>query len=161
MALFVASCKPRQVRCDEAKAKAVRLGCLSLDSSTKIITKYIKGDSITTKVPVFVPVTVIDSLWRIDTCYTKKRAETLLKSAKIAPLDTQSSRFKIHAEIKDGYIVLDIKEKDRTDTTEIKNNNVTIKPVPANLKWWQNIDWWMIAFFIQSAIFIAYIWKKK
>jgi hypothetical protein len=162
--LSMTSCQAlREKRCQNAIKKAQELGCLNLDTTRKVVTKFIKGDSVFINTSIEVPVEKIDSFWRIDTCFTKERIKTIIQNLKVTPMDSQTEQYHFKAWIENGQLYGFCKIKDRVDTTAITNNNVDIiKRAPEKCPF----DWtaWLIGLLMGSGFMAAmalYITKRK
>jgi hypothetical protein len=118
LVVILASCSAER-KCQRVLNKAKDLGCLSETDSTKIVTKLIKGDSIHDTTRVFVEKRIVDSLYLLDTCYTKERIKTIKESLKIEPIFIDNKNYKLTIRLVNGNIVYDLKLADRVDTTII------------------------------------------
>jgi hypothetical protein len=116
LVVILASCSAEK-KCQRVLNKAKDLGCLSETDSTKVITKFIKGDSIHDTTRLFVEKRVVDSLYLLDTCFTKERIKTIKESLKIEPIFIDNKDYKLTIRLVNGNIVYDLKLADRIDTT--------------------------------------------
>lgn len=116
LVVILASCSAER-KCQKVLTKAKALGCLSETDSTKVITKFIKGDSIHDTTRLFVEKRVVDSLFLLDTCYTKERIKTIKESLKLEPIFIDNKDYKLTIRLVNGNIVYDLKLADRIDTT--------------------------------------------
>ena len=116
-ALVILSSCSAEKKCQRILSKAKDLGCISETDSTKVITKYIKGDSIHDTTRLFVEKRVVDSLYLLDTCFTKERIKTIKESLKIEPIFIDNKDYKLTIRFVNGNIVYDLKLADKIDTT--------------------------------------------
>jgi hypothetical protein len=114
--VILTSCSTER-KCQRVISKAKDLGCLSETDSTKVIIKIIKGDSIHDTTRLFVEKRVVDSLYLLDTCFTKERINTIKQSLKIEPIFIDNKDYKLTIRMVNGHIVYDLKLADRIDTT--------------------------------------------
>jgi len=158
----ITACKSRQQKCLDCLKKAQEYGCLNLDSSVKYTIKTRTGDSLNIKDSLVISHHIIDSLRYVtkDTCYTEKRAKTLLKYASIKPLDT-TTKLGNHIRVwtQNGIHMIQVEEKTIHDTTKIVVNSPTVHTC-------NEFNWWKVAFWISLGgsfilLFLALKNRKK
>jgi hypothetical protein len=125
IAILLFSCNAEK-RCQKHINKAKILGCLSETDSSKVITKYIKGDSIHDTTKLVITQTDIDSLYLLDTCYTKARVNKIFKYAKIKPINVDNKTYKLDIKVENGLLIYDLIIKDRVDTTQVNNHSYNV-----------------------------------
>lgn len=131
--LIITSCSAEK-RCQRHFDKAKELGCLKENDSTKVVIKYIKGDTIISYVPIYIDSNAFDSLHKKDTCYTKQRIRTIIQKLKITPVNKVDSNYNLQIWLEDGQIKYELKLPSRKDSiiyqTKYLEHQTTMKEIP-------------------------------
>lgn len=113
--LLITSCSAEK-KCQRHISKAKELGCLKESDSTKIVVKYIKGDTLISYVPIYIDSNSFDSLNKKDPCYTKERVRTIIQKLKVNPVNKVDSNYNLNIWLENGQIRYELKLPSRKDS---------------------------------------------
>jgi hypothetical protein len=160
--LILSSCNTAKMtakKCEKHIAKAKELGCLKESDSTKIVVKYIKGDTLISYVPVYIDSSDLDSLNIKDTCFTKERIETIVQKLKIPPVNRVDSNYNLKIWLENGQIRYELKLPSRKDSVIYQIKYLEHKPLDTGLR---NIPKWLVLLVgIMGFAFISIALKKR
>ena len=155
---ILASCSTAK-RCEKHIAKAKELGCLKESDSTKIVVKYIKGDTIISYVDVYIDSSDLDTLNKQDTCFTKEWIQTIVQKLKIIPVDKIDSNYKLKIWLDNGKIRYELKLPSRKDSIVYQIKYLEHKPISEK---WNNIPKWLVILIgIIGLLFIIKAFRKN
>ena len=155
---ILASCSTAK-KCEKHIAKAKELGCLKVSDSTKIVVKYVKGDTIISYINVFIDSSDFDSLSKIDSCYTKDRITTIIQKLKVTPVNKVDSNYNLQIWLDNGIIRYELKLPSRKDSIVYQIKYLEHKPINVG---WNNIPKWLVILIgIMGLVFIIKAFGKN
>ena len=155
---ILASCSTTK-RCEKHIAKAKELGCLKESDSTKIVVKYIKGDTVISYVNVYIDSSDFDSLSKIDSCFTKDRITTIIQKLKVTPVNKVDSNYNLQIWLDNGIIRYELKLPSRKDSIVYQIKYLEHKPINEG---WNNIPKWLVILIgIIGLLFILKAFQKN
>ena len=156
--LLLASCSTTK-RCEKHIAKAKQLGCLKESDSTKVVVKYIKGDTIISYVNVYIDSSDFDSLNKKDSCFTKDRIRTIIQKLKVTPVNKVDSNYNLKIWLENGLIKYELKLPSRKDSIVYQTKYIDHKPKDIETN---NIPKWLVILVgIMGSFFMFMAFKNK
>lgn len=131
--LLITSCSAER-RCASALDKAKRLGCLK--DSVMIVHDTTKEVRDTGSVKLVLDSALMDSLLNADTCFTKARIETVIRNAKVKPVNIDDSLYSLKIWMDKGVLKHDLVIKPRYIQVKTKGYVVVNPPQKCELPDW-------------------------
>jgi hypothetical protein len=157
--MLISSCSTAK-KCERHIAKAKELGCLKESDSTKVVVKYIKGDTLISYVDVYVDSSEFDSLSKKDSCFTKDRIQTIIQKLKVTPVNEVDSNYNLQIWLENGKIRYELKLPSRRDSIVYQTKYLEHKPLPFKSSL-RNIPKWLVMIVGILAILFSLIALKR
>jgi hypothetical protein len=139
--IILSSCNA-QKRCENHYKKAKEMGCIKETDSVRVVVKYIKGDTLISYVPVYIDTNSLDSLSKLDTCYTKERVKTIIQKLKVNPVSAIDSNYNLQIWLQDGKIQYSLKIPSRKDSIIYRDRFIEKKDISPTEKFYMPI--WLV-----------------
>lgn len=160
VAILLSSCNASK-QCERHIAKAKELGCLKENDSTKVVVKYIKGDTIISYVNVYIDSSEFDSLSKKDSCFTKERIRTIIKKLKVTPVNEVDSNYNLRIWLENGIIRYELKLPSRRDSIVYQTKYLEHKPLPSKSSLRNIPEWLVMIIGILSILFTLIALKRR